>query len=76
MSISKIGVNYFLASCDTSFFRWHSILGSGSGAQARGKDWMLPFREQARNAGGQAGNEARTYPSEGRTKKVVRINIE
>lgn len=50
--------------------------GSGSGAQARGKDWMLPFREQARNAGGQAGNEARTYPSEGRTKKVVRINIE
>ncbi|XVE76963.1 hypothetical protein DITRI_Ditri13aG0023200 [Diplodiscus trichospermus] len=39
-------------------------------------NWRLPFREQALNARGQgADTEARTN-SGGRTKKIVRINIE
>ena len=38
--------------------------------------WRLPFREQARYTGGQgADSEARTN-SGGRTKQIVRINIE
>ncbi|MBA0589568.1 uncharacterized protein LOC105802594 isoform X1 [Gossypium raimondii] len=53
--------------------------GSGTSEQmgvAVKDSWRLPYREQARNMGNQGANtEARTT-SGGRTKKVVRINIE
>lgn len=53
--------------------------GSGTNEQmgvAVKDSWRLPYREQARNMGNQGANtEARTT-SGGRTKKVVRINIE
>ncbi|EOX96225.1 Flower, cultured cell, putative [Theobroma cacao] len=63
-------------------FSMHANAGSSSDehmGKAVWDSWRLPSREHARNTGGQAqgaaDSEARTN-SGGRTKKIVRINIE
>ncbi|XP_040961726.1 uncharacterized protein [Gossypium hirsutum] len=53
--------------------------GSGTSEQmgvAVKNSWRLPYREQARNMGNQGANTESRTTSGGRTKKVVRINIE
>ncbi|XP_061352118.1 uncharacterized protein LOC133297069 isoform X2 [Gastrolobium bilobum] len=54
----------------------HKNKGSGCGNQNRNQVWPIASLEQARRARGFASNYETGTNSEGRTKKVVRINIE
>ncbi|XVF79878.1 hypothetical protein PTKIN_Ptkin15bG0025600 [Pterospermum kingtungense] len=63
---------------------WSDGFGMHSNAGSRTEEmrksvwdrWRLPFREQARNTGGQGADSETRTNSGGRTKKIVRINIE